>query len=53
MNRTLAGWLLRAYPPAWRARYGEEFQDLLHAGRGGAGHGAGHPAFGRARALVA
>ncbi len=35
MNRTLARWLLRAYPPAWRARYGEEFQDLLHAGRSG------------------
>lgn len=37
MNRTLARWLLRAYPRAWRARYGEEFQDLLHAGRGGPG----------------
>ncbi len=37
MNRTLARWLLRAYPPAWRARYGEEFEDLLHAGPGGPG----------------
>lgn len=35
MNRTLVRWLLRAYPYAWRERYGQEFEDLLHAGPGG------------------
>lgn len=35
MNRTLVRWLLRAYPSVWRARYGQEFEDLLHAGPGG------------------
>ena len=25
------GWLLRLYPQTWRARYGAEFVDLLHA----------------------
>lgn len=35
MNRTLVRWLLRAYPLAWRERYGEELQSLLHAGPGG------------------
>lgn len=35
MNRSLARWLLRAYPSAWRARYGAEFEDLLRAGPGG------------------
>lgn len=29
MNRRLARWLLRAYPQAWRDRYGEEFMALL------------------------
>lgn len=37
MNRTCARWLLRAYPPAWRERYGEEFADFLRAGPGGVG----------------
>lgn len=36
MNRNLARWLLRAYPHAWRERYGEELEDLLHAGPGDA-----------------
>lgn len=31
MNRTLVRWLLRAYPSAWRERYGREFEELLHA----------------------
>jgi hypothetical protein len=35
MNPTLVRWLLRAYPRAWRERYGREFEDLLHAGPGG------------------
>lgn len=35
MNRAVARWLLRAYPPAWRARYGEEFEQLLRTGPGG------------------
>jgi hypothetical protein len=35
MNRTLVRWLLRAYPSAWRERYGQEFEDLLHADPGG------------------
>lgn len=35
MNRTLVRWLLRAYPSAWRERYGEEFESLLRAGVGG------------------
>jgi hypothetical protein len=35
MNRTLVRWLLRAYPSAWRERYGQELEDLLHAGPGG------------------
>jgi hypothetical protein len=35
MNRTLVRWLLRAYPAAWRERYGPEFEDLLRSGSGG------------------
>lgn len=35
MNRTLAAWLLRAYPRAWRERYGDELEYLLHAERYG------------------
>lgn len=35
MNRVLARCLLRAYPPVWRERYGEEFESLLRAGPGG------------------
>lgn len=35
MNRTLIRWLLRAYPSAWRQRYGKEFEELLQADRGG------------------
>ncbi len=31
MNRRTAGWLIRLYPPAWRARYGEEFFAFLEA----------------------
>ena len=31
MNRRMAGWLIRLYPPAWRARYGEEFLVFLEA----------------------
>jgi len=27
----MAGWLIRLYPPAWRARYGEEFLAFLEA----------------------
>lgn len=33
MRPGLARLLLRAYPRAWRARYGEEFQALLETGR--------------------
>ena len=29
MNRRAAGWLIRIYPVAWRARYGEEFLALI------------------------
>jgi len=32
MNPRLARWLTRLYPPAWRERYGEEFEALLEAG---------------------
>lgn len=35
MNRALARRLLRTYPPAWRERYGNEFEDFLHASPGG------------------
>ncbi len=35
MNRRLASLLTRLYPPAWRARYGAEFEVLLASGRGG------------------
>jgi hypothetical protein len=35
MNRTLVRWLLRAYPSAWRERYGQELEELLQGGRGG------------------
>jgi hypothetical protein len=35
MNATLARWLLRAYPSAWRGRYGEEFEGVLRDGPGG------------------
>src|SRR6185312_8326368 len=31
MNGTLVRYLLRAYPSAWRQRYGEEFEDILLA----------------------
>ncbi len=34
MNRALVGWLLRLYPRAWRARYGEEIEELLCSSRG-------------------
>ena len=37
MSRTLVRWLLRAYPPTWRERYGQELEDLLRAGPGGPG----------------
>jgi hypothetical protein len=32
MNPRLARWLTRLYPPAWRERYGEEFETLLETG---------------------
>jgi len=32
MNPRLARWLARLYPPAWRERYGDEFEALLEAG---------------------
>jgi hypothetical protein len=32
MNPRLARWLTGLYPPAWRERYGEEFEALLEAG---------------------
>jgi hypothetical protein len=35
MNHTLVRWLLSAYPSAWRERYGEEFECLLHVAPGG------------------
>jgi len=35
MNSWLARLLVRVYPPAWRERYGEEFEALLAAGPGG------------------
>jgi hypothetical protein len=35
MNHTLVRWLLRAYPAAWRHRYGEEFESFLHTRTGG------------------
>jgi len=35
MNPRLARLLMRLYPRAWRERYGEEFEALLLAGRGG------------------
>lgn len=35
MNGTLARWLLRAYPGAWRGRDGEEFEGILLIGPGG------------------
>ncbi len=35
MNGTLVRWLLRAYPPAWRERYGEEFERVLREGPSG------------------
>jgi hypothetical protein len=35
MSRALIRWLLRVYPAAWRERYGEELEELLHAGPGG------------------
>ena len=31
MNARLVRRLIGLYPPAWRARYGEEFQDFLEA----------------------
>jgi hypothetical protein len=34
MNARLARLLTRLYPPAWRARYGSEFEALLQSGRG-------------------
>jgi hypothetical protein len=34
MNPRLARLLTRLYPPAWRDRYGEEFQALLETGPG-------------------
>ncbi|MGB8261217.1 MAG: hypothetical protein WCE75_12730 [Terracidiphilus sp.] len=37
MNPRLARLLVRLYPPAWRARYGEEFAALLEGSGGGAG----------------
>jgi hypothetical protein len=33
MNRKLAHLLTRLYPPRWRERYGEEFEDFLQEGR--------------------
>jgi hypothetical protein len=36
MNPRLARLLTRLYPPAWRDRYGEEFQALLELGPGDA-----------------
>lgn len=35
MNGTLVRWLLRAYPPGWRERYGEEFESVLRDAPGG------------------
>ena len=35
MNPALARLLTRLYPPAWRERYGEEFEALLEMGSGG------------------
>ena len=35
MNPRLARLLMRLYPRAWRERYGEEFEALLQASRGG------------------
>jgi len=35
MTRRIARWLVRLYPPQWRARYGEEFEALLRDSRGG------------------
>jgi hypothetical protein len=35
MNRALARLLISLYPRGWRDRYGEEFEALLLAGRGG------------------
>jgi hypothetical protein len=32
MNRRVARLLTRLYPPAWRERYGEEFEEFLAAG---------------------
>jgi hypothetical protein len=32
VNPRLARWLTRLYPPAWRERYGEEFEALLESG---------------------
>jgi hypothetical protein len=32
VNPRLARWLTRLYPPAWRQRYGDEFEALLEAG---------------------
>lgn len=37
MNRRVAQVLVRAYPPAWRKRYGAEFAAMLEAGPGGLG----------------
>ena len=34
MNPRLAHLITRLYPPAWRERYGAEFEALLQAGRG-------------------
>jgi hypothetical protein len=35
MNRLMARMLTRLYPPAWRERYGTEFEALLMDGEGG------------------
>ncbi len=35
MNPTLARLLTRLYPPAWRDRYGVEFEAFLQTGQGG------------------
>ena len=35
MNPTLARLLTRLYPPAWRDRYGAEFEAFLQTGHGG------------------
>ena len=35
MNPTLARLLTRLYPPAWRDRYGAEFEAFLQTGQGG------------------